>query len=689
MSFKLIAIRPLMDYKSSFIKNLRKDQVYCFYNNYKFKYQDNNSSNEIIRIEKEERVPSNLYDLSYLNDDGVTENQISVNISAIVGKNGSGKSSIADLFLVAVFYMCHKLRFVENIDFIDADNVKENSLYANDITEIEKTVNIECFYSFNSDIYLLKIHKGVIYIEKGIESDCVYEFKKEYKIIQEKSDLPTFFYSMIVNYSIYSFNTNHIGIWLKGVFHKNDGYQMPIVINPYKNQGNSDINTETYLTRGRVLSNLITIEEYRKKINPKSEVEKVELFFDTNKDYSDKFSEEEIRQYRETLIKPLFAKVFKDAIAYPDIDTNIKKYAESYLIQKIKNIPIKYKIFEDFKDIKDHSLNGKYIDAIFQNRTHITLKIFQVINFINDHSYYRIPTRDFSTILDLDKITIAIEEKKKIFWFTEPIEYLPPAFLFTRIIFKDGSKFDDLSSGERQKIYSLNSIIYHLSNLDSVSKHHNIRILEKPIVYENVNLILDEIELYYHPEFQRNFITDLLDFIKNAKFQSIKSINVLFLTHSPFILSDIPSTNILFLDVEETEIEIDGVTVKRMLATPQQHIKNTFAANIHELFRSGFFMKTTQGAFALSKITEIIEFCDKVDKAFDETELSRLKEKYNVVKENFKSIVDLIGEDYIVNVLKNNILQVEKKLCSKEDFLKNRYNELEDELNKIKNQLND
>lgn len=86
MSFKLIAIRPLMDYKSSFIKNLRKDQVYCFYNNYKFKYQDNNSSNEIIRIEKEERVPSNLYDLSRYKK-GFTEFTSRDNIVSGFGNN--------------------------------------------------------------------------------------------------------------------------------------------------------------------------------------------------------------------------------------------------------------------------------------------------------------------------------------------------------------------------------------------------------------------------------------------------------------------------------------------------------------------------------------------------------------------------------------------------------------------------
>ena len=36
MSFKLLAIRPLMGCSEKFLKNLKKDEVYQFYNDYKF-----------------------------------------------------------------------------------------------------------------------------------------------------------------------------------------------------------------------------------------------------------------------------------------------------------------------------------------------------------------------------------------------------------------------------------------------------------------------------------------------------------------------------------------------------------------------------------------------------------------------------------------------------------------------------
>jgi hypothetical protein len=42
---------------------------------------------------------------------------------------------------------------------------------------------------------------------------------------------------MIINYSIYGLNTNNMGMWIKSPFtKKNDGYQMPIVMNPYRHR---------------------------------------------------------------------------------------------------------------------------------------------------------------------------------------------------------------------------------------------------------------------------------------------------------------------------------------------------------------------------------------------------------------------------------------------------------------------
>ena len=91
-----------------------------------------------------------------------------------------------------------------------------------------------------------------------------------------------FYYTYVSNFSSYAYNTNDFANesnsdryeelirkskkkrytteqknWLNGIFHKNDGYQTPIVLAPFRNEGNIDINTENLLARERLLSLII------------------------------------------------------------------------------------------------------------------------------------------------------------------------------------------------------------------------------------------------------------------------------------------------------------------------------------------------------------------------------------------------------------------------------------------------
>lgn len=64
--------------------------------------------------------------------------------------------------------------------------------------------------------------------------------------------------------------------------------------------------------------------------------------------------------------------------------------------------------------------------------------------------------------------------------------------------------------------------------------------------FRHVTIIFDEIELYFHPEMQRTFIANLIDGISQLSLKNIRSIQIMLVTHSPFILSDIPKINVLF-----------------------------------------------------------------------------------------------------------------------------------------------
>ena len=92
----------------------------------------------------------------------------------------------------------------------------------------------------------------------------------------------------------------------------------------------------------------------------------------------------------------------------------------------------------------------------------------------------------------------------------------------------------------------------------------------------------------------------LISYIKNI-FDNIiassskRKINLIFTTHSPFILSDMPQENVIVLNKEDGLCKSTRCSIK------------TFANNIHTLFANSFFMESTMGAFAEEKMTDIIK----------------------------------------------------------------------------------
>ena len=144
---------------------------------------------------------------------------------------------------------------------------------------------------------------------------------------------------------------------------------------------------------------------------------------------------------------------------------------------------------------------------------------------------------------------------------------------------------DSLSSGMIQRLNTVGSLVYHLRNLDDDQQYNGM------VAYDNVCIVMEEVELYYHPEYQKSYINYLLEQISRAGLRRLKCLNIIFVTHSPFILSDIIRNDIICLE--------DGI--QKVLPF------KSFGANIHDLLRHPFFMKNgTIGDFAQKVINQII-----------------------------------------------------------------------------------
>jgi predicted ATP-binding protein involved in virulence len=247
---------------------------------------------------------------------------------------------------------------------------------------------------------------------------------------------------------------------------------------------------------------------------------------------------------------------------------------------------------------------------------------------------------------------------------------------------KDKEKLlTELSFGEQQLLYILNQIYtlattYHIHRMgepteeycDKGEKGFNEQeSFDETEMYEanikNFIIFFDEIDIGFHPNWQKKtiqYIIDFLELVPNKKF------HLIFTTHSPFLLSDIPKENIIFLDKYKKDEDnnqeegnckvVDGLT-------------QTFGANIHTLLSDSFFMKDgLMGEFAKSKINEIIK--NLKDKDYSPSEKEE-RQVYLTIKS--------IGEPFLKQKLSK--MYFDKFDTKKQDRIK----ELKAELKRLEN----
>jgi hypothetical protein len=644
MNFKIVAIRPLGGCNEDLIKVLKPETTYFFYSGF--------------TIDR-----TSIQYSPTLSDGFFRTGKPDISVSAIAGKNGSGKSSLVELLIACI------------------NNLAQHFEFKSD-AEIESVPNVMAELYFQADSYYKIVFRGnkIQILRQGKSAN---HFTK---INSPEFSFRDFFYSIIINYSIFGLNAKEVGRWINGLFHKNDGYQIPIVLNPMRTDGNIDINAEMSLAEGRLMANLLRpgiidnndqllvtenavadkirlqlIQEnnwviYENRYIQKSSTERKSSASSSESTTTEEVRIEDLKDNPNELLKGLNAVFnfgFKGKWETGDL---VQDLAYRYLIRKLVKIAVTYPFYHPFFDKEGKKFKeGKFREFLLallnKNENHISFKLKQTLNFlkyrhieVRDHLAFYLDIQPFAQIIN------AILKRHKLK--TEDIIYLlPPPIFKHNIILRsitNHSKsitFDKLSSGEKQLILSVNSVLYHLINLNS------IRNGKFQLAYRFVNIFMDEIELYFHPDLQKQFVHFLLNRIGELKYETIKSINLCFITHSPFILSDIPNSNTLFLD-EYGYPKKDAIRYK------------TFGANIHDLLKNNFFLTNGSiGEFAKDKINDAINFINHqklvneiksgrfedrellVTKKKEEADLREKVKEPNKIKH--KETIDLIGEPII------------------------------------------
>lgn len=171
---------------------------------------------------------------------------------------------------------------------------------------------------------------------------------------------------------------------------------------------------------------------------------------------------------------------------------------------------------------------------------------------------------------------------------------------------------------------------------------------------EKVIIVLDELDSSFHPQWQQKIIDTLTRFLRvNYPY---KEFHMILTTHSPVLLSDVPRENVIFMR-------------KRSDNEPEH--SQTFAANIASLYYDSFFMKAGSiGEVARRSVVNLIgAICELEEKPIEILEGDRdlklfecfLQKQYpeteesilrNYVEKNGKNarkllqiLIDNIGED--------------------------------------------
>ncbi|WP_164881331.1 AAA family ATPase [Enterobacter cloacae] len=182
--------------------------------------------------------------------------------------------------------------------------------------------------------------------------------------------------------------------------------------------------------------------------------------------------------------------------------------------------------------------------------------------FKNSHGYIQLAIPCTPEAYKYDVISLLDELAKARF--TTPVKCTSPL----------------MSSGQTALVEKISSIRYAINNQLSYDRA------------KNIILLLDEYEAHLHPEWIRRFFDYLITML--SQFKEDVKIQVVIATHTPYIISELPKENIIKL-----------VWKNNRRVTENCHFG--FGSNIFDIISDSFFLDNSLGAFARKKIDGVIE----------------------------------------------------------------------------------
>ena len=574
-----------------------------------------------------------------------------INITAIIGENGTGKSRL----------LCAIL-----------DNVNEHNISDDRIKPF-----IQCYFDKDNKKFIIESY-SLLSNESQINSPDI-----DYELIQvsdtgiiENSDFrdKMFFYHY-KNDLAYPINDNKYGTYNEKIIKFTE---------PNKPNNKIDLEIEEEKNLKKLLflidSTKYSIDENKFFVPYKVWLQKENVrFLGKNRTNNSKYIELKNQFKPQNKIKELLLlenilfienlseensdeDLFQD-ITLPSFDINTINITQEIDTFRTNFLSLNFqsKIDECRKNIKDNHNRDNCRESLVINECEKSLNLFENIDTIISILY-----QEYNESIYYPKSELINNNDSNI----TLIMNLPRFLKIELIDSRTRVEYSELSTGEK----SLLDVVYSIKNIIELRIKNNLS--------DSIFILLDEIESYLHPNWQKNLIQYIYNFVKIYSID----IHIILTSHSPFILSDIPKQNVIFLekyDENDDEVKKGNQKIGNCKNVTKDIDMKTFGANIHTLLSNGFFMSDgLMGEFAKSKIEEIKKFYDFNQKFKAKINAKgkikeRVKKYYLNKKEKFNHIQSIIGEQFLQAIIKNYLDELEEifdaetyKNRKKEELLK-------------------
>lgn len=585
-----------------------KDSEFCFSNDFEISYND--STGLVSIVPNPELVPN------FFDKDGKIKS-----VTSIVGMNGTGKSSVLEFIksitdknftdfpykFLAIFNVGNEINKVITNEFrvIHHDNLKYNS-------ESDKNLPPNC--SLSKPVLLSQISSSyeqripplrIIYLSNILE---VFSTRFSGHSNGDENLIDDISSTGLLNKDVVTKKNKDARFYFEDCYHA-------FRLMECKRQIDFVLNKDKFRFAKFRLPTFIAIEP--------------DLFYETEVN-------ETLQQANMGFISNLFTQVGRPLKSLKDkYCFNMHKSVYYYLVRYFTTeaLPLQFDIYTlSNREFVNNNISNDRIKSIIQSiitsLTQVGLvddsidkyrNILYVLNYIDS-----LPESDFMyglysepiLILNFDENSELCRKYSNSLFITG---YWNLEWRFTKY------SLGDLSSGEKAML-SIFSRFHDLENKYIFYPQYNP---------ENLVILIDEGDQLLHPEWQREFLFYLLDFLPKV-FSKTNSIQLVITSHSPFVTSDLPRYCLLYL-------EKDGNGITKVIKGNKK--PHTLGANIHQLYRDSFYMPNSMmGEFARRKIDELIKELQLI-KSFDSSEQ----------QQNYLKRAEMIGERFLSTKIKDLI----------------------------------